>query len=265
MEILNLGFIYGHGRDSKYRPIIVINSIIYKNNSKKYSSNDWILSMVYFIEYVITNMLIPGQVENWNIICDVNNINVMFLPAEFNTLMKVLQSNYRCRLYNMFILNVSTTVYIIWRAIRNFLDPNTERKIKILKSNDFSDIFKFINKDQIEARFGGNGSNVSNYFFPPVIPSKRFLMEGQNEDQVLVNNEVYIEKIRTNPKLTISPYIFIIKDNTNDLNESVYEDCISDNKGNNNKRVNTITTIYEDCIEIQPNNNGKGKEKIEIV
>jgi len=220
--------------------------------------------MLYFIEYVITNMLIPGQVENWNIICDVNNINVMFLPAEFNTLMKVLQSNYRCRLYNMFILNVSTTVYIIWRAIRNFLDPNTERKIKILKSNDFSEIFKFINKDQVEARFGGNSSNVSSYFFPPIIPSKNFLMEGQTEDQVLVNKDVYIEKIRTNPKITVSPYIFNKKDSNNDLNESVYEDCKSANIENNYKRLNTKTSLYEDCVEIQPNNNGKAKEKSKL-
>jgi len=73
-----------------------------------------------------------------------------------------------------------------------------------------------------------------------------------------------LKKIRTNPKITVSPYIFNKKDSNNDLNESVYEDCKSANIENNYKRLNTKTSLYEDCVEIQPNNNGKAKEKSKL-
>ena len=86
MEILNLGFIYGHGRDTNYRPIFIINARVFNENLQVYSVEDWINSLVYFIEYMIENMCIPGQVENWNIILDVKDFSMIFVPAQLKTI-----------------------------------------------------------------------------------------------------------------------------------------------------------------------------------
>jgi len=132
--------LYGHGRDNRFRPILVINAKIYKKYENKYSTEDWILAVIYFIEYIINNLLIPGQVEDWNIICDVADVSIVFLPGDLKKIIDILQCNYRARLYVMYLLNISFFINMFWKMIKVMLDPNTEKKIKMLKS-DFKPIF----------------------------------------------------------------------------------------------------------------------------
>jgi len=240
-----MGFVYGHGRDSKYRPIWVINASIYKANADKYSANDWIYSLVYFLEYMLDNTLISGQVENWNLICDMANISVFGVPKDFNTLMNVLQSNYRCRLFTMFIMNVSTGVWLIWKMIKNMLDPNTEKKIKVLAKNDFSEIYKHINREQVEEKFGGTARNVSSHYFPHIIPSNNFLMEDQRKEDILIGEDEYREMLKTNKFLVPSPFI------KQDEEASRYDDVKSNS--NTHKRSRSLRSersIYTECYEL---------------
>ena len=36
--------------------------------------------LTYFLEFVINNMLIPGQVENWVLIADMTGLNILTVP-----------------------------------------------------------------------------------------------------------------------------------------------------------------------------------------
>lgn len=36
--------------------------------------------LTYFLEFVINNLLIPGQVENWVLIADMSGLNVLTVP-----------------------------------------------------------------------------------------------------------------------------------------------------------------------------------------
>ena len=75
-EILNIGFIYSHGRDSRFRPILVIRVKDFKKNYEKYAFEDWLNSIIYLIEYIINHILIKGQIENWNLLCDCENASI---------------------------------------------------------------------------------------------------------------------------------------------------------------------------------------------
>ena len=177
-EILNSGFIYIHGRDNRFRPIVILNPDIYVKNSKNYSLEDWILALAYFFNYTIQNLLIPGQVENWIIICDVANSSIVFLPKDLKTILNTLSQNFRCRLFSMFIINVSYFLQIIWSAIKNMLDPITQKKIKLLRNNECDiKLFKYINKKQVENKFGGEAENLERQFFPPFFPSDDYFLE----------------------------------------------------------------------------------------
>lgn len=214
IEILNKGFIYIHGRDNRYRPIMHIVASVYDKNSKIYTFEDWTTAVIYFMEYVINNLLIPGQVENWNIICDVKDISIVFLPKDLKRILAMLQENYRCRLFVMFIINIGSFANVLWKVVKSMIDPSTERKIKLLKNENTNDVFAFINKSQIEKKYGGNAENLTSYYFPPIFPSDDYYIETDSPSTLLINETTYKKKVKENKCIVPSPYI-----DYNDTNE----------------------------------------------
>ena len=106
----------------------------------------------------------------------------------------------------MYLMNISFFVKALWNMIKGMLDPNTERKIKML-GNDKSLMFEFINKNQVEKKFGGTAQNVENYFFPHIMPDFNFLNEKENKENYLMNEQEYIEFVQRNNNYKKCPYI----------------------------------------------------------
>jgi hypothetical protein len=206
-EILNLGFIYIHGRDCRFRPIMNIVANIYEKYKKNYTFADWERAVIYFMEYSIQNLLIPGQVENWDIICDLKDVSVTSIPEELKKILGILQNNYRCRLYVMYIINIGGWISFGWTIIKKFLDASTEKKIQLLKSSNLDDMFKFINPRQIEKKFGGNAEDVKQYFFPPIFPDNNYLLSNEKSNKVLVSEEKYKALIKERSDMTPCPYL----------------------------------------------------------
>ena len=204
-KILNIGFIYSHGRDNRYRPIIVIKVRDFKRNYEKFPYEDWLASIIYLLEYILERQLIKGQIENWNLLCDCEDASVFSLPNEFKRLLEVLQNNYKCRLYTLFIMNIPFILRAIWILVRNVLDPVVQRKIKMVEPGS-KELFKFINKSQIEKRFGGTAENMNDYYFPHVVPSEDYYVEGDDPSELLINEEEYLMKVSRGEDLDKSPY-----------------------------------------------------------
>jgi hypothetical protein len=202
MEILNSGFIYVHGRDSLYRPIMIINAKFYVDNMNKYTYEDFLCCVIYFIEYMINNLLIPGQVENWIIITDLNGVSLLGIPKDMKSMMGVLGANYRCRLFINYILGMGTVLNFLWNIVKKFLDEVQLKKIKFLKKGEFGPIFDYINEEQVEERFGGKAKNLTEGFFPPVMPSKNYNKSGAG----LVSEEEYDKLVKDDKITKISPY-----------------------------------------------------------
>lgn len=218
-KILNSGFIYGHGRDNRFRPIIVLNPEIYMKDRKMYSYNDWMTALIYFFEFLIENCLIPGQIENWNLICSLDNLNILFLPKELKNMLNTLTQNFCCRLNRMFIINVSFFQQALWIAIKNLLDPITQNKIKLFRGLDQIKLLKFINKEQIEKKFGGQAENIEKNFFPPKFPSNAYLLSKERYEEILVSESKYIEMVNSNNKIVVSPYLEEMTKNKNKMDQ----------------------------------------------
>lgn len=217
-KLLNLGFFYIHGRDNRFRPIIVLNPEIFVNNLNKYGIDEWLLTLIYLLEYTKQQCLLPGQIENWTIICDVGKSSILSLPKELKLLLAILQNNYRCRLYSMYILNVSLFIKVLWKTISIGLDQSTQRKIKLLQGDgDIErEVFKNINKAQIERRFGGLADDIVTKFFPPIFPSDDFFT-SEDDKKVCVDESKYFEIINTSQTYKRSPFLFNVI-NLNDNN-----------------------------------------------
>lgn len=207
MKILNSGFIYIHGRDNHFRPVMVLRCSEFMKNRKIFCFEDWEKAVIFFMEYSINELLLPGQIENWVSICDINQISLTSIPSELKRILGILQDNYRCRLYVMWIVNVSGWVKLLWRVIKGLIDNCTERKIKFLKNENLSEIFDLVDRSQVEKRYGGESETITEHFFPPKFPNKEYFKDSEKIKKVLVGENEYLKKINANPKLKRSPFL----------------------------------------------------------
>ncbi len=87
-------------------------------------------------------VLIPGQVESWNLIYDLGGMGLSEIPTTLlkNVLSKI-SLNYGGRLFKLWIVNAPSSVSMSWKIVSAFLDDITVNKVKIVKKNTDKSIF----------------------------------------------------------------------------------------------------------------------------
>jgi len=252
MEILQKGFIYVHGRDCQFRPIIVVNALIYMRIKDEYKFEDWENFIIFFMNYLIDNLLIPGQVENWSIITDVRGVSLYSLPSDFKKLMSVLSSNYRCRLYVNYIFGMSSLLNFLWNLIQVFLDETAKKKIRFIREGNKDEIFTYINKSQIEKKYGGDAEDKISEFFPGFMPCGDNLLKEHDKNTYLISDIKYQVLCEEGKIATINlDIIHRVKEKKNILSKSI-SIMNQSNKNNSNefsimkpKNILYIDTIRE--------------------
>jgi hypothetical protein len=211
IEILNSGFAYCYGRDHEFRPNLIVQPYIYQNHMKDYSENDLIRATVFLCEYCKNNLLINGQIENWNMIVNVKGINIISIPDSMKKVMKCLSDNFLAKLYKCYILNLSFFLKILYKIICNFLEEVTVRKFVIINGKSDKTMWNFIRSDNIEKRFGGEAEDLiydDNNLFPPNMPlNRKFLLDNEKRNEILISKDEYIKRLKNLPKKSISPFI----------------------------------------------------------
>ena len=76
-NILTSGAFYSFGRDNCLRPIIVFNFTKILQITNKYKMELYKEALYFFFDYIINNLMIPGQIENWVFIMDFGDTPVM--------------------------------------------------------------------------------------------------------------------------------------------------------------------------------------------
>ena len=77
-QVLQSGLMYQFGRDNRFRPILIFQAKLL--NEIELDIADIKNALTYFITYLTDNLLLPGQVENWIIIVDLNGVGVTNFP-----------------------------------------------------------------------------------------------------------------------------------------------------------------------------------------
>jgi hypothetical protein len=171
-RVLNIGIIYLHGRDSYFRPMLVLNVTRFDLNL--FSVEDLVNSTVFLLEYVKANMLQPGVIENWVTIADLGNLGLTSLPiSSFKSVSHVLQENYRCRLALSYVVNSPRSISFIWGMIKPFIDKMTVKKISFHRESSPQPLFTHCNHSQVERKYGGSAPDVT-HFWPPTVPQGPF-------------------------------------------------------------------------------------------
>ena len=260
VEILNKGFIYVYGRDSRFRPIIVCQAKVFQKYHKQYKFEELLQGVSFLAQFVINKLLLPGQFETWDMIVNLKGVSVISLPDSLKKLIPALTKYFICKLNKNFIIGLNFITRILYKIAVNFLDPVTASKNIVLEGKGDPKLFKFIRPDNIEEQFGGTAPNMpvdkENGYFPPRMPSQHFIKDEENKDDILISEEEYIKRYKEGkiPIETVSPYIY------NELKQKEELEKLKEQEIENN--------IKENEIKLIENNQEKKKEeeqKIEII
>lgn len=176
--LLNSGSIYIHGRDHRYRPLIILNAG--KLDLDKYTSEDYCNLLCFTLEYCIRELMVPGHIENWIIITDLNQQSLGSLPiSELKTIIKTLQDNFRCRMIVNYIVNAPRSLRFIWTVIKGFIETHTVNKIRILREGKPAEMNQNFAPHQYEDKYGGTSPNLTTQFWPPTLPNGPFEAPGE--------------------------------------------------------------------------------------
>ena len=212
IDLLNTGCFYVHGRDSKFRPIIVFNIELLSELKNKYSQTEYETASFKFIDYIIENLLLPGQVENWVFIIYIGNAAVFSLKDQIIKIINTMQSNYPGRLFRSYILGLSTMMSYAWLIVKAFLSATTVKKFFVSKDSEWPTLHELINPNQIEKKFGGLAENVSGrYIFPPINISNEYLLKTDNLSEILIDEQKYLSIVSTDKRFEKCPFITEIK------------------------------------------------------
>ena len=213
VKVLNTGYLYVFGRDHQFRPLLICQPYILQKCLNLYSDTDILNASIFICQYMANYMVIPGQVENWIMIVNMEGTSVLSLPDSVKKLMSNLSDYFISRLFRCYILGLNAFLRIIYKIICAFVEKATVDKVVVLSDKDDPKKHQDINPENIEERFGGTAENLvyeeENSLFPPRMPTNNYFLEKENPEDILITEDEYIERYNSGkiPIKSVSPFI----------------------------------------------------------
>lgn len=103
-----------------------------------------LIGVIHFLEYIKNYMFLPGQVENWVVIGDLNKLSLSELPRkEMSRIIWVLQNNYRSTLGKAWIVRCTGLQKLAWNIIELFIEEDTREKVNLSKESNPKEMSKW--------------------------------------------------------------------------------------------------------------------------
>ncbi len=175
---MNTGFVYIFGRDHQFRPVIICQPGILQKNLDNYSVPDILNASIFICQYMANYMLIPGQIENWIMIINMEGTSLLSLPDGLKEVIKALSEYFIARLYRCYILGLNIILRALYKLVCAFLERTTIEKVIILDNKEDPRKNQDINPENIEQRFGGEAPDLiyekGDCLFPPRMPNTTY-------------------------------------------------------------------------------------------
>ena len=180
ISLLNSGFMYVHGRDHHFRPIIFVMIKQIKNIlGKNYTFDDINRCTIYLTNYVLQYLLIPGQIENWIVFVDFDGVGITDL-GDFQKIISTL-GKIRGRVFKNFFVNIGSFLKFSIKTIIKMVSSVAKKSV-ILGSSEIDKVKELISPDNLEQKYGGNAPNIipgGNNLFPPIMPNANYALNGE--------------------------------------------------------------------------------------
>lgn len=159
----------------------------------------------FFAGYIQRNMLVPGQVEKWIVVMNINHFPITKLPVQiFKDAARELSANFMEGTAKQVIVNLTFMQNAAAKFLQKFLDPVTVSRQLFCNCPDPAQFDEFIFKSQRPITYGGTAPVVT-LFWPPIMPPLA-------EDEVLrettfklVERKDYMKFLSQNPELRAMP------------------------------------------------------------
>mmetsp|Transcript_98345 Transcript_98345/g.249622 ORF Transcript_98345/g.249622 Transcript_98345/m.249622 type:complete len:797 (+) Transcript_98345:96-2486(+) len=190
LDDLKGGFMYWHGRDKQCRPLLIIR--LERIGAMAKDKERAVKAVLYSLEYALRYVLVPGRVENWVVLIDLENVLSVINPLSIGGMVGVasaiataLEKVYCGRMVWVKIINMPSNM--LARAINGVIPA--EKKDKVGFPTDVKkEIAPFFEPNQLEERYGGSAANTKPgdtypYRFFPQCRGKASTDKGEEEQQ----------------------------------------------------------------------------------
>ena len=138
---------YIHGRTKDLLPIIVLDwsrmGEFIKNG--EICEKRFCQCHNFFANYILHNMLVPGQVERWITYTNLNQFTLSQMPLSlFKNAANELGSNYIDQSQKSFVVNMTFFQVVAGKLLQRFLDPETVAKMFVSARPDDPAVMEFI-------------------------------------------------------------------------------------------------------------------------
>ena len=160
-NIINSGFLYVCGRDIKYRPIVILN--VRRIVDQNFPIEVINAATSFFFDFLARKLLVPGQVENWLMMVDLNDVGMTSLPVnKVKAIIGMTQKHFGGRLYRQFLVNMSFMLRKSTSVFLNFVDDITQQKISAHNDKTYkAELLKLIAPENLEQKYGGQKPNIT--------------------------------------------------------------------------------------------------------
>ena len=134
---------------------------LFKVTTEEKMINYYIKQYERQIKYIFPacSAVVQKPVEQSCTILDANGIGITSLVGPIKGFLKLAsdigQDYYPEMLGKMTIVNVGMFFRAIWTLVKGFIDPKTQSKISLLKSNYKDELLKLVDEDKLPSFFGG--------------------------------------------------------------------------------------------------------------
>ena len=122
----------------------------------------------YLLEFVKAEVLIPGRIETWNIIIDLEGQSSLKYPkSRLENIINEMTKFYPSRLNLMIMINAPKIVKFIMKT-KSLFKSKSDSSIHLYAGEDYRELlFNYISRKQLENKYGGVCPNLLTNFFPP--------------------------------------------------------------------------------------------------
>mmetsp|Transcript_43041 Transcript_43041/g.77829 ORF Transcript_43041/g.77829 Transcript_43041/m.77829 type:complete len:616 (+) Transcript_43041:209-2056(+) len=169
---LSSGAMYWHGRDHKCRPCLVVRISRMADLIK--DKERCVKLVIFVLEYAIRFAMVPGRVENWVVLVDLEHaskiVSLYELPAMCLTAKAIattLESVYCCRMVWIKLLNMP---HFMGKVVQSVIPAEKKKKVSVVE--DHRELLQSFEPNQLEARYGGTAPDLEPHevypfkFFP---------------------------------------------------------------------------------------------------
>lgn len=118
--------------------------------------------VLFVLEYAVRFLLVPGRVENWILIVDLDNVGVSYASSTNRDIGKncaiLLEQVYCGRNYQTKILSLP---WVIRSLVNGFIPEDKKEKVQFLGASEAGDNLKTLfEPHQLEKRYGGTAPDL---------------------------------------------------------------------------------------------------------